>query len=140
MSNLQFVFYDLTVIFIIAHFLDSCKEQEWNEPMYFGSYVFWLVSTVLIIAFTIIGIIPVYIGNNSGNIFSIIVGISGLGAAGYHMPLNYLGKSETCNNNFSYGLMYILSAFCLILIYATIKNIYNKDTKNNNENIKNLIN
>ena len=73
MSNLQFVFYDLTVILIIAHFLDSCKEQEWNEPMYFGSYVFWLVSTVLIITFTIIGIIPVYIGNNSGNIFSIIV-------------------------------------------------------------------
>ena len=129
MSNLQFVFYDLTVIMIIAHFLDSCKEQEWNEPMYFGSYVFWLISTVLIITFTIIGIIPVYLGNNSGNWFSIISSIGGLGAAGYHMPLHYFKKSETCNNPFSYGLMYILSISCLLLIYVSIKNLFSKNIK-----------
>ena len=50
------------------------------------------------------------------------------------MPLNYLGKSNVCNNNFSYILMYILSASCLILIYNAIKNLLSKDSKTEKEN------
>ena len=137
--SLEFLFYDLTIILIIAHFLDSAHEQEWNEPIYFGSYPFWLISSVLIITFTIIGIIPVYVQTKSGHWFSIIVGIGGLAAAGYHMPLNYLGKSNVCNNHFSYILMYILSASCLILIYNAIKNLLFKDSKTEKEKINNSL-
>ena len=137
--SLEFLFYDLTIILIIAHFLDSAHEQEWNEPIYFGSYPFWLISSVLIITFTIIGIIPVYVQTKSGHWFSIIVGIGGLAAAGYHMPLNYLGKSNVCNNHFSYILMYILSASCLILIYNAIKNLLFKDSKTEKEKNNNSL-
>ena len=137
MSNTQFILYDTTIILIIAHFLDSAKDQEWNEPIYFGNYPFWLISSVLIITFTIIGIIPVYLGNNAGNWFSIISSIGGLGAAGYHMPMHYFKKSETCNNPFSYGLMYILSISCLLLIYVSIKNLFRKNIKNEETLINN---
>ena len=116
MVNFHFVVYNITVILIIAHFLDSAKEQEWNEVIYFGNYPFWLISSTMIIALIIGGIIPVYLGNNIGKLFSIIVAIGGLLAAGYHIPMNKAGKSEVCNNNFSYWLMGILSAFCLILL------------------------
>ena len=138
--SLEFIFYDLTTILIIAHFLDSAHEQEWNEPIYFGSYPFWLISSVLIITFTIVGIIPVYVQTKSGHCFSIIVGIGGLAAAGYHMPMNYLGKSNVCNNNFSYMLMYILSASCIILIYNAIKNSFFKNSETKKENSNNLLN
>ena len=137
MSNTQFILYDSTIILIIAHFLDSAKDQEWNEPIYFGNYPFWLISSVLIITFTIIGIIPVYLGNNSGNWFSIIASIGGLATAGYHMPMHYFKKSETCNNSFSYGLMFILSISCLLLIYFSVKNMYTKDTTKKEEKLIN---
>ncbi len=116
MVTFHFVVYNITVLLIIAHFLDSAKEQEWNEVIYFGNYPFWLISSTIIIAFIIGGIVPVYLGNNIGNLFSIIVAIAGLLAAGYHIPMNKGGKSNVCNNTFSYWLMGILSAFCLILL------------------------
>ena len=137
--SLEFIFYDITIILIIAHFLDSAHEQEWNEPIYFGNYPFWLISSVLIITFTIIGIIPVYVQTKSGHWFSIIIGIGGLAAAGYHIPMNYLGKSNVCNNNFSYILMYILSTSCIVLIYNAIKNLIIKDSKTEKENNNNLL-
>ena len=116
MVNRQFIIYNITAVLIIAHFLDSAKEQEWNEVIYFGNYPFWLISSSIIIGFIICGIVPVYLENNLGKWFSIIVAIGGLLAAGYHIPMNKAGKSDTCNNNFSYWLMGILSAFCLILL------------------------
>ena len=136
MSNLQLILYDATIILIVAHFFDSAKEQEWNEPIYYGNYPFWIISSTLIVTFTIVGIIPVYLGTNSGNWFSIISGVGGLAAAGYHMPMHYFKKSKTCNNTFSYGLMYILSIFCLLLIFVTLKNMCNKENKNE-ENLLN---
>ena len=134
--SLQFIFYNLTIILIIAHFLDSAHEKEWNEVIYFGNYPFWLISTVLIITFTIIGIIPVYKETKKGDWFSIIVSLGGLSGAGYHIPMNYFGKSDVCNNYFSYCLMYILTVSCFILIYYTIKNLYYNNSKNKNEKIK----
>ena len=137
--SFEFIFYDSTVILIIAHFLDSAHDQEWNEPIYFGSYPFWLISTILIITFTIIGIIPVYVQTKWGHWFSILVGIAGLAGAGYHMPMNYLGKSNVCNNNFSYILIYILSSSCILLLYNSIKNLFFKDSKINKENNNNSL-
>ena len=137
--SFQFIFYDLTVILIIAHFLDSAHDQEWNEPIYFGSYLFWLISTVLIITFTIIGIIPVYLKTLYGNWFSIIVGIAGLAGGGYHIPMNYLGKSNVCDNGFSYFLMLILSISCIALIYSAIKNMYCSNSEKEEINNKNLV-
>jgi len=34
----QFIIYNLTVLVIIAHFLDSAKEREWTDFLYRGSY------------------------------------------------------------------------------------------------------
>ena len=31
--SFEFIFYDSTVILIIANFLDSAHDQEWNEPI-----------------------------------------------------------------------------------------------------------
>ncbi len=55
----------------------------------------------MIIAFIIDGIVPVYLGNNIGKLYSFIVAIAGLLAAGYHIPMNKGGKSNVCNNTFS---------------------------------------
>ncbi len=40
--TIQFIFYNLTVLVIIAHFLDSAKEHEWTDFLYRGSYTGWL--------------------------------------------------------------------------------------------------
>ena len=120
MITLQFILYNLTFLFVIAHFLDSAKEKEWTDFLYKGSYTGWLISSLLLIALALIGIVPVYLGNPVGNILSVLVAVGGLGAAGYHIPMHRMKKSEVCHNKFSYGLMIVLSLLCLALIVATI--------------------
>ena len=116
MVSFQFIIYNITVSLIIAHFFDSAKDHEWNEVIYFGNYPFWLISSTWICAFLIAGIIPVYHQTNLCTSFCIITWVAGLLAGGYHLPMNHFGKSEVCNNSFSYWLMAILSTACIILI------------------------
>ena len=116
MITLQFILYNLTFLLVIAHFLDSAKEKEWTK----GSYTGWLVSSIMLIALALVGIVPVYLGNQVGDILSVLVAVGGLGAAGYHIPMHRMKKSEVCHNKFSYGLMIVLSLLCLALIVATI--------------------
>lgn len=105
---------------VIAHFLDSAKEREWTDFLYRGSYTGWLISSLFLIALAMAGIVPVYMGNQWGYILSIIVALGGLGAAGYHIPMHRSGKSEVCHNGFSYGLMAVLSVFCILLLIVTL--------------------
>lgn len=116
----QFLLYNATFLMVIAHFLDSAKEREWTDFLYKGSYTGWLISSLLLIALALVGIVPVYLGNGFGDFFSAIVALGGLGAAGYHIPMHRTGKSEVCHNSFSYGLMTVLSVFCILLIVVTL--------------------
>ena len=122
MITLQFILYNLTILLVIAHFLDSAKEKEWTDFLYKGSYTGWLISSLLLIALALIGIVPVYLGNPVGNILSIVVALGGLGAAGYHIPMHRMGKSEVCHNGFSYSIMVILSVLCVSLAGVTLFN------------------
>lgn len=112
----QFILYNATFLLVIAHFLDSAKEREWTDFLYKGSYTGWLISSLFLIALALVGIVPVYLGNGLGDIFSVIVALGGLGAAGYHIPMHRTGKSKVCNNSFSYTIMIILSILCLALL------------------------
>ncbi|MBR1520890.1 MAG: hypothetical protein IJ635_06605 [Bacteroidaceae bacterium] len=116
MLTLQFIIYNLTTLLVIAHFLDSAKEKEWTDFIYQGSYTGWLISSLLLIALTLSGIVPVYLGNTLGNILSAIVAIGGMGAAGYHIPMHCTGKSKVCKNRFSYVIMVMLTMLCLTLL------------------------
>lgn len=118
--HLQFIVYNLTVLLTIGHFLDSAKEREWTDFLYRGSYKGWLISSLLLIALALVGIVPVWMGSQAGDILSILVGFGGLGAAGYHIPMHRMKKSEVCHNKFSYGLMLVLSLLCFVLIVVTI--------------------
>ena len=120
MITLQFIMYNITVLLVIAHFLDSAKEHEWTDVIYCNNYPFWLISSIIMIGFSICGIVPVYLETKIGNWLCIIVAIGGLLAAGYHIPMNITGKSDVCHNKFSYWLMAILSLFCLILLSLVI--------------------
>lgn len=120
MITTQFVLYNLAALMVIAHFLDSAKEREWTDFIYRNSYMGWLISSILLIALTMVGIVPVYLSNQLGDVMSLVVAIGGLGAAGYHIPMHILKKSDVCNNRFSYGLMIVLTILCLLLICATI--------------------
>lgn len=120
MVTLQFILYNLTFLLVIAHFLDSAKEKEWTDFLYKGSYTGWLVSSILLIALALVGIVPVYLGNQAGDILSVLVAVGGLGAAGYHIPMHRMGKSEVCNNRFSYGIMIVLSILCALLAGVTL--------------------
>ncbi len=122
MIILQFTLYNLTVLFVIAHFLDSAKEKEWTDFLYRGSYTGWLASSLLLIALALAGIVPVYLGNRAGDVLSLVVALGGLGAAGYHIPMHRLKKSEVCHNSFSYVLMAILSILCLCLAASVLIN------------------
>ena len=122
MIILQFILYNLTILLVIAHFLDSAKEKEWTDFLYKGSHTGWLISSLLLIALALIGIVPVYLGNPVGNILSIVVALGGLGAAGYHIPMHRMGKSEVCHNGFSYSIMVILSVLCVSLAGVTLFN------------------
>ena len=116
MITFQFLAYNLTVLLVIAHFLDSAKEREWTDYIYKGSYSFWLITSLVLIGLALVGIVPVYLGNQSGDILSVIVSIGGLGAAGYHIPMHRTGKSKVCDNRLSYAIMVILSLSCLCLL------------------------
>ncbi|MBQ8116113.1 MAG: hypothetical protein IJ145_08335 [Prevotella sp.] len=120
MDTIQFFTYNLTVLLVIAHFLDSAKEREWTDFLYRGSYTGWLISSLFLIALAMAGIVPVYMGNQWGYILSIIVALGGLGAAGYHIPMHRSGKSEVCHNGLSYGIMAVLSVFCILLLIVTL--------------------
>ena len=118
--TLQFILYNLTFLMVIAHFLDSAKEREWTDFLYRGNYIGWLISSLLLLALALAGIVSVWIGSQAGNILSILVGLGGLGAAGYHIPMHRMKKSEVCHNKFSYGLMVVLSLLCVALIVVTL--------------------
>ncbi|MBQ7181605.1 MAG: hypothetical protein IJR87_09980 [Bacteroidaceae bacterium] len=122
MITLQFVLYNLTFLLVIAHFLDSAKEKEWTDFLYKGSYTGWLISSLFLIALALAGIVPVYLDNQWGDILSIIVALGGLGAAGYHIPMHRMKKSEVCHNGFSYAIMVILSILCVLLAGVTLFN------------------
>ena len=120
MITFQFLAYNLTVLLVIAHFLDSAKEREWTDFIYKGSYSFWLITSLVLIGLALTGIVPVYFGNQSGDILSVIVAIGGLGAAGYHIPMHRTGKSKVCDNRLSYVIMGILSISCLCLLTSSL--------------------
>ena len=120
MITTQFIIYNLTVLLVIAHFLDSAKEHEWTDAIYRGSYAFWLVSSLVLIALALLGVVPVFLGNQAGDILSAIVALGSLGAAGYHIPMNRSGKSAVCHNHFSYGIMAALSVLCLALLITLL--------------------
>ena len=122
MITLQFILYNLTFLLVIAHFLDSAKEKEWTDFLYKGSYTGWLISSLFLIGLALAGVVPVYLGNPVGNILSIVVALGGLGAAGYHIPMHRMGKSEVCHNGFSYGIMVLLSVLCVSLAGVTLFN------------------
>ena len=68
MASIQFISYNLTFLLTVAHFLDSCKEQEWTEPpLFFNSYPLWLIISTIFIGVLQIGIIPAYLGNKTEN-------------------------------------------------------------------------
>ena len=118
MVTLQFILYNLTFLLVIAHFLDSAKESEWTDFIYRGCYIGWLVSSLILIALALVGIVPVYLGNQVGDILSAIVALGGLGAASYHIPMHRMKKSEVCHNGLSYGIMIALSVLCILLLAA----------------------
>ena len=123
MITLQFIAYNLTVLFVVLHFMDSAKETEWTEPIYRNSYPLWLISSAVLIVVALAGIVPVYLGNTAGQVLSYIVGIGGIGAAGYHIPMQQWNGSEVCRNRLSYWLMYILTFFSIALLATTIVSI-----------------
>ena len=129
MDSIQFISYNLTFLLIVAHFLDSCKEQEWTEPIYLNNYLLQHISSTIIIGTSQIGIIPIYLESKIGNWFSICTAIAGIGAGGYHVPLHLIGKSKVCDNKFSYWLMVFLTISCLVLLISTIKNMFKKEEK-----------
>ena len=117
---MQFFLYNVTFLMVIAHFLDSAKEREWIDFLYRGSYTGWLISSLFLIALALAGIVPVYLGNQWGDILSVIVALGGLGAAGYHIPMHRTGKSKVCDNRLSYAIMIILSISCLCLLASLL--------------------
>ena len=122
MITLQFILYNLTFLIVITHFLDRAKENEWTDFLYKGSYTGWLISSLFLIGLALAGIVPVFLGNQWGDILSVIVAVGGLGAAGYHIPMHRMGKSEVCHNGFSYSIMVILSVLCVSLAGVTLFN------------------
>jgi len=64
-----------------------------------------------LIALALAGIVPVYLGNQVGDVLSLVVATGGLGAAGYHIPMHRSGKSKVCDNRFSYVII-VLAARC----------------------------
>ena len=120
MMTAQFILYNATALFIVLHFFDSAKEREWTEPLYRNSYTLWIVTSALLVALVLIGIVPIFLGNATGDVLSYIVGIGSLGAAGYHLPTQLWNGSEVCKNTFSYVLMAILSLLALALLIATV--------------------
>ena len=123
MITLQFIAYNLTVLFVVLHFMDSAKESEWTEPIYKNRYPLWLISSAALIVVALAGIVPVYLSNKAGQVLNYIVGIGGIGAAGYHIPMQRWNGSEVCKNRFSYWLMYILTFFSIALLVTTILNV-----------------
>lgn len=122
MVTFQFVLYNLTFLMVIAHFLDSAKEREWTDFLYRGSYTAWLISSLFLIALAMVGIVPVYLDSQAGDVLSAFVALGGLGAAGYHIPMHHMGKSEVCHNRLSYGIMVVLSILCVLLAGVTLFN------------------
>lgn len=116
----QFILYNITLLFVVLHFFDSAKEQEWSEPIYRNSYPLWLISSAILVALVLVGIVPVYLGNMAGDVFSYILALGSLSAAGYHLPTQKWNGSKVCKNTLSYALMGILSLLALVLLIVTI--------------------
>ena len=129
MASAQFISYSLAFLLNIVHFLDSCKEQEWTDNLFFNSYPFWLIIATVFLGILQCGIVQVYLGNQKGNYYSIFASIYGIGAGGYHIPLHLLGKSEVCDNNFSYCIMVFLTLASIMLCITTIQKMIKKEQK-----------
>ena len=129
MPSAQFISYSLAFLLNIVHFLDSCKEQEWTDNLFFNSYPLWLIIVTIFIGIMQSGIVPVYLGNKKGSYYSIFVSIYGIGAGGYHIPLHLFGKSDVCDNNFSYCIMVLLTLASIGLCVSTIQKMIKKEQR-----------
>lgn len=67
-----------------------------------------------------IGASYVYEQTTAGDILSLILGLGGLGAGGYHLPMLWLKKSRVCGNPFSYIIMALLAITSIALIIVSI--------------------
>ena len=75
------------------------------------------------------GIVLVYLGNKKGNYYSIFVSIYWIGAGGCRIPLRLFGKSDVCDNNFSYCIMVLLTLASIGLCVSTIQKMIKKEPR-----------
>ena len=122
--SLQFAFYNFTYIAVIAHFLDSAKEREWTDVLYDNNFIAWFLSSLVILAIPLIGIVPLYLQTSFGQIWCIVVAIGGLSGYGYHKVMHMMGKSEVCLNRTSYSVMYVLNTLSITLLTITVYNFF----------------
>ena len=119
--TLQFILFSVTSWLVILHYLDSAKEKEWTDKVFLNSYPFWLFTAAILIAIPLAGMSFVYEQTMTGHVIALITSIGGLGAAGYHIPMHLLKRSEVCNNSFSYVLMVLLTLSCAALLIETLR-------------------
>ncbi len=118
--TLQLILYLVTFWLVILHYLDSAKEQEWMDKVFLGCYPFWLTTAAVLMAVPLFGMPFVYEQTMTGHVLALLTGFGGLGAAGYHIPMHYLKKSDVCKNRLSYYLMLLLTLASIALIIDTI--------------------
>ena len=123
MASCQYILYNAVFLFIVIHFFESANDKEYTEPLYFNCFPFWLYSSGLIIAYLLYGLNSFNYENSYKNFHSIIAGIGGILAPGYHIPAIYFNNSEVCKNNLCYLNMVILVILCISLIICSIYKI-----------------
>ena len=123
MASCQYILYNAVFLFIVIHFFESANDKEYTEPIYFNCFPFWLYSSGLIIAYLLYGLNSFNYENSYKNFHSIIAGIGGILAPGYHIPAIYFNNSEVCKNNLCYLNMVILMILCISLIICSIYKI-----------------
>ena len=123
MASCQYILYNAVFLFIVIHFFESANDKEYTEPIYFNCFPFWLYSSGLIIAYLLYGLNSFNYENSYKNFHSIIAGIGGILAPGYHIPAIYFNNSEVCKNNLCYLNMVILVILCISLIICSIYKI-----------------
>ena len=129
MASVQYILYNATFLFIIIHFFESANGEEYKEPIYFNSFPFWLYSSGLIVAYLLYGLNSFRYKNSYKNLHSIIAGLGGILAPGYHIPVIIYNDSEVCKNMLCYANMVVLSLLSLSLIISSIYEIRCKKNK-----------
>ena len=120
MASCQYLLFNATFLFIIIHFFESANDKEYEEPIYFNCFPFWLYSSGLIIAYLLYVLNSFRYENSYKNLNCIITGLAGILAPGYHIPAIIYNGSEVCKNNLCYFNMIILTLLSLCLIISTI--------------------